>query len=203
MKRIFSLLLPAVMIVATATAQNAPDKLDASPMDMSYSPAGYPGLMIQKKVTGGPNARIIYSRPQLKGRTMLGNTEKYGAIWRLGANESTELELFKDATIGGKKVAKGRYTVYALLDSLNWTLVINKATDSWGAYSYEEGKDVVRIPAKVEMVNPQENMTIYFDNSNNLIMTWDKAKVTVPFTFSNPAVVDMKPKPAPTDNKMK
>lgn len=202
MKKVFSLLLPAVMIAAAATAQNAPG-LDASPMDMSYSPAGYPGLMIQKKVTGGPNARVIYSRPQLKNRVILGDKEKWGTIWRLGANESTELELFKDATVGGKKLAKGRYTLYALIDSLSWKLIVNKANDSWGAYSYDSTKDVVRIPVNVEAVAPQENLAIYFDN-NNLVMTFDKAKVTVPVTFSNPAVVNnAPPKPAAAgSNKM-
>lgn len=192
MNKIFNLLLPAVLVASASMAQNAP-KLDASPMDMSYSPAGYPGLMTQKRVTGGPNARIIYSRPQLKGRVMLGGTEKWGTTWRLGANESTELELFKDATIGGKKVSKGRYTVYALIDSLNWQIIINKGTDSWGAYTYDSTKDVVRIPVKVEAVEPVESLTIYFDNNSNLIMTWDKAKVTVPVVFTNPAVVAAPP----------
>ncbi|MCH5599910.1 DUF2911 domain-containing protein [Niabella ginsengisoli] len=28
----------------------------------------------------------------------------YGKVWRLGANEATELDLFTDAKIGGKKV---------------------------------------------------------------------------------------------------
>lgn len=201
MKKIFGLLLPVVLAATVATAQNAPDKLDASPLDVSYSPAGYPGMMIQKKVTGGPNARVIYSRPQLKGRTMLGGTEKWGTIWRLGANESTELELFKDATIGGKKVSKGRYTMYALIDSLNWKVIINKATDSWGAYTYDSTKDVVRIPANVEAISPAENLTIYFDNSSNLVMMWDKAKVSLPVVFSNPAVVNNAPKPAPPAEK--
>lgn len=203
MKKFFGLLLPAVLMVAAAAAQNAPG-MDASPMDMSYSPAGYPGLVLQKKVTGGPNARIIYSRPQLKGRTILGDKEKWGTIWRLGANESTELELFKEATVGGKKLPKGRYTIYALIDSLNWKLIVNKANDSWGAYTYDSTKDVIRIPANVEAIAPQENLTIYFDNSNNLVMMFDKAKVTVPVTFSNPAVVNnAPPKPAAAgSNKM-
>ncbi len=196
MKKVFSFLLPAVMLAAAATAQNAPN-MDPSPMDVSYSPNGYPGLMLQKRVTDGPNARIIYSRPQLKGRVILGGQDKYGSIWRMGANESTELELFKEATIGGKKVSKGRYTMYALIDSLNWKLIINKANDSWGAYSYDSTKDVVRIPVAVETIAPQENLVIYFDNSSNLMIMFDKAKVSVPFTFSNPAVVNAAPpKPA-------
>jgi hypothetical protein len=202
MKKIFGLLLPVVLAATVATAQNAPDKLDASPLDVSYSPAGYPGMMIQKKVTGGPNARIIYSRPQLKGRAMIGGTEKFGTIWRMGANESTELELFKDATIGGKKVSKGRYTMYALIDSLNWKVIINKATDGWGAYSYDSTKDVVRIPVNVETISPTENLTIYFDNSTNLVIMWDKAKVSIPVVFTNPAVVSNPPKPAAAEKKM-
>jgi hypothetical protein len=197
-KKIIGLLLPAVMMGAIATAQNAPTSMDASPMDMSYSPAGYPGLMIQKKVSGGPNARIIYSRPQLKGRRMLGDREKWGSVWRMGANESTELELYKDATIGGKKLSKGRYTLYALIDSLNWKVIVNKGTDSWGAYTYDSTKDVVRIPVPVQPVEtPTENLTIYFDNSNNLVMMWEKAKVVLPVTFTNAAVVNnTPPKPA-------
>lgn len=197
MKKIFSLLLPALLAGSFAIAQ-VPDKLDASPMDMSYSPAGYPALMIQKKVTGGPNARIIYSRPQLKGRTILGDKEKYNTIWRLGANESTELEFFKDGTIGGKKVAKGRYTVYALIDSLKWNIILSKSTDSWGAYSYDSTKDIMRIPAAVQTISPQENLTIYFDDTNNLVMMFDKAKVVVPVAFNAPAtMVEIKPKPQP------
>ena len=196
MKKLFGLLLPALLAAGFVNAQNTPDKLDASPMDMSWSPAGYPGQMIQKKFTGGPNARIIYSRPQLKGRTILGDKEKYNTIWRLGANESTELEFFKDGTIGGKKLAKGRYTVYALIDSLKWSVIINRATDSWGAYTYDSTKDVLRVDAAVQPIAPQENMTIYFDNTNNLVMMFDKAKVVVPVTFTNAATVaEVKPKP--------
>lgn len=197
MKRFFGLLLPALLAAGLCNAQSAIDKLDTSPMDMSYSPNGYPGQMIQKKFTGGPNARIIYSRPQLKGRTMLGDKEKYNAIWRLGANESTELEMFKDGTFGGKKLAKGRYTLYALIDSAKWSVIVNKATDSWGAYSYDSTKDVFRVDAAVQPIAPQENVTIYFDNTNNLVMMWDKAKVIIPVTFSNPAMMaETKPKPA-------
>jgi hypothetical protein len=202
MKKIFGFLLSALFTAASVNAQNAPDKLEASPMDMSYSPAGYPGQMIQKKYTGGPNARIIYSRPQLKGRTMLGDKEKYNTIWRLGANESTELEMFKDGTIGGKKLAKGRYTMYALIDSLKWTVIINKATDSWGAYSYDSTKDVLRVDAAVQTIAPQENVTIHFDNTNNLIMMWDKAKVVIPVTFTNAATLaEVKPKSTAAQNK--
>ena len=88
--------------------------MDKSPMDMSYYPANYPILKIQDKVTEPVAARVIYSRPQKNGRTVFGELIEFGSIWRLGANEATEMELFKDARIGANKVKKGRYTLYAI-----------------------------------------------------------------------------------------
>src|SRR5687768_9424771 len=96
-----------------AGAQKLPT-LDQSPMDMSYYPAGYPVLKIQNKITEPLAMRVIYSRPQLNGRRVFGELQKLGEIWRLGANEATEIEFFKDVTINNKKVKKGRYTLYCI-----------------------------------------------------------------------------------------
>ena|SRR6476469_1397530 len=85
--------------------------LDKSPMDMAYFPADYPVLKIQDKATDPLVARIIYSRPQKDGRILFGELIEYNTVWRLGANEATEIEFFKDVKIGGKKLVKGRYHV--------------------------------------------------------------------------------------------
>jgi len=69
--------------------------LDKSPMDMSYYPVGYPILKIQDKATEPMVMRLIYSRPQLNGRKIFGELQEYGKVWRLGANEATEIEFFK------------------------------------------------------------------------------------------------------------
>ena len=80
--------------------------LDKSPMDMSYYPVNYPILKIQNKVTEPLAIRVIYSRPQLNGRKVFGGLQEYGEVWRLGANEATEIEFFKDVTINNKKIKK-------------------------------------------------------------------------------------------------
>ena len=63
---------------------------DQSPMDMSYYPPDYPILKMNGTDTSSLVARVIYSRPQKKGRLIFGEPGKglreYGKEWRLGAN---------------------------------------------------------------------------------------------------------------------
>lgn len=105
---------------------------------MSYYPAGYPVLKIQDKATEPLVARVIYSRPQKNGRVIFGQLVEYGKVWRLGANEATEIEFFQTVHINNKKVKKGRYTLYCIPLPEKWTLIINKETDTWGSFKYDE-----------------------------------------------------------------
>src|SRR2546423_2337564 len=156
--------------------------LDKSPMDMAYYPDNFPMRKTLDKVTEPLVARIIYSRPQKNERVIFGDLIEYGKVWRLGANEATEMELFKDVVIAGKKVAKGRYTLYAIPNQDQWTIIINKDTDTWGAFIYDQKKDVLRIDEPVQKTHaPIEVFTINFVKTNtgtNLIMAWDNASVT-------------------------
>src|SRR4051812_19722113 len=95
-------------------AQSKLPELDKSPMDMSYYPSGYPLLKIQDKITEPLISRIIYSRPQKNGRVIFGELIEYGKVWRLGANEATEIEFYQNVKINNTKIKKGRYTLYAI-----------------------------------------------------------------------------------------
>ena len=75
---------------------------------------------------------------------------EYNKVWRMGANEATEIEFFKDVNFGGKPVAKGRYTLCAIPTENNWTIIINKETDTWGSFKYDEKKDLLRVTVPVE-----------------------------------------------------
>lgn len=167
-----------------ATAQQKPTELDKSPMDMSYFPANYPMLKMNGKAKDQPYARIIYSRPLKNNRTIFGGIVKYGEIWRLGANESTELEVYKSIKIGGKTISKGRYTLYCIPYETKWTIIINKDTFSWGSFTYNAKKDVVRVDIPVQATDEiSEALTIYFDDNAtgaNLVMMWDNIKAVLP-----------------------
>jgi hypothetical protein len=179
----FFLALGLLLATQTVSAQQKPTELDKSPLDVTYMPANYPVLKMKNGVNGEPMARVLYSRPLKKGREIFGEEVKYDEIWRIGANESTEIELFRNATIGGKKVPKGRYTVYCVPTANKWTLIFNKENYSWGSYSYKPEKDVAKVDVPVQKnAESVEALTMYFDNSNWIIM-WDTVKVEVPVSF--------------------
>jgi hypothetical protein len=172
--------------MVTPVAPKLPE-LDKSPMDMSYFPADYPVLKSQHKATAAPLARIIYGRPQKEDRLVFGGLVAYNEVWRLGANESTEIEFFKDATIAGKKIAKGRYTLYAIPNETKWTLIINRDTDVWGAFVYDEKKDVLRAEVDVTTLNkavePLSMVFVKSDKGANLVIAWEKTTVSLPIEF--------------------
>ncbi|HVI48866.1 MAG TPA: DUF2911 domain-containing protein [Chitinophaga sp.] len=187
-----ALLLAFISGIFTITA-GAQDKklppLDASPMDMAYYPPMYPYVVKIKGEPGNLVARVIYSRPQTKGREIFGNLEEYGKIWRLGANEATEIEFFKPVIIAGKNIPKGRYTMYAIPTEKAWTIILNRETDIWGAFKYDQAKDVVRVTLPVTGLDTAvEAFTMVFEKGDpgaNLIIAWDKVSVSLPIKWAD------------------
>lgn len=187
MKQAMIVVVYLVAVSSTSFAQSKLPPVDKSPLDICYYPANFPVLKIQNKATEPLVARVIYSRPQKNGRDVYGELVEYGKVWRMGANEATELELYKDAKIGESKVKKGRYTVYAIPYPDKWTIILNKETDVWGAFQYDEKKDVLRTDVPVEKQQERvETFSMTFEKNNgstNLVIAWDDIKASVPFTF--------------------
>lgn len=162
-------------------------QVDKSPMDMAYYPANYPVLRIQDKANEPLVARVIYSRPQKEGRTIFGGLVQYGEVWRFGANEATEIELYRDVKINNKKLSKGRYTLYAIPTEKEWTVIFNKDTDIWGSFKYDEKKDVLRVSVPVQkLTEPFDLFSIAFtkvSSGADMMIAWDDAFVNLPFRF--------------------
>ena len=131
-----------------------------------------------------PLARVIYSRPQRDNRVIFGDLIEYNKVWRLGANEATEIEFFKDVTVSGKKIPRGRYTLYAIPTPTKWTIIINKDMDTWGAFVYNEKKDVLRTDVPVQtLAAPVEAFSMNFiksDKGANLYIAWENVSVSLP-----------------------
>lgn len=175
------LLLAVVLFGADmAHAQKLP-ALDASPADIAY--------LRENGRRSAAVAKVIYGRPQKKGRTMLGDTEPFGKVWRLGANETTEIKLFRDVTFGDKVVKAGTYSLYAIPNATEWIIIFNSKLDTWGAYEYDETKDVVRFNVPVGKSEAEvEALAISFDETNgtgksNLNIGWETTLVKVPVKF--------------------
>lgn len=187
-KILFSLLL-----LAGSTLVNAQDKklppLDSSPMDMAYFPVMYPYVVRIKGEPGQLIARVIYSRPQKKGRKIFGDLEPYGELYRLGANEATEIEFYRAVSIGGKNIPKGRYTIYSIPEEKQWTIILNRDTDIWGAFKYDRNKDVLRTTVAVTPLDtPVDPFTMVFEKAAygaNLIIAWDTVSIVLPVKWSD------------------
>lgn len=104
--RSIQLILISLFVAQSAMAQNKYAAVDKSPLDMSFYPANYPILKIQDKTTEPLIARVIYSRPMKNGRSVFGELVEFNKVWRLGANESTEIEFYRDVRIGNNRIKK-------------------------------------------------------------------------------------------------
>ncbi len=186
----FNLILAIVLLCSVANAQNATvaikyPALDPSPMDALYYPIN--AVKVKKEDTALPIIKVLYSRPQKKGREIFGVLEQFDKVWRLGANENTEICFDRNVTIGDKKIKAGKYSLFAIPNKTNWTIIVNKQTDRWGAYTYDETKDVVRMEVPVTKLNQvMEIFSMTFveiDGGVNLTMAWDTTQVVLPVFF--------------------
>ena len=178
MKKTLTLL---VIILLGATLSSNAQKfagLQKSPTDISTA-----------KVDRGekPDIKVIYSRPQKKGRTIFGELVPFGKVWRTGADEATEIKLFKDMMLGDVSVKAGTYSLFTIPREKEWTIILNSDIDSWGAYSYDENKDIARIKVPVSEAKELEAFSISFektDNGYHMFLAWDTTLVKVPFVIT-------------------
>jgi hypothetical protein len=185
MKKILSMAFLLTCFSAIAQPPK-PTELDKSAMDMSYWPSNYPLQKMNGKAKGMPVARVIYGRPLKSNRDIFGGIIRYNELWRLGANEATEIEFFQNVKVAGKPVPKGRYSLFCIPYESKWTMILNKDNFLWGSFSYDAKKDLLRADIDVDK-NPEsvEAFTIYFDDTRsgaNLIFLWDDMKAILPLT---------------------
>jgi hypothetical protein len=159
--------------------------LDKSPMDMAYFPNNFAH---DRKEGEKAIIRVTYSRPQKKDRDIFGKLIPYGKVWRTGANEATEIKFYQDVALGGKKVKAGTYSLFTIPGAKEWTIIVNKDLDYWGAYSYKAENDILRVTALVStLTDTVENFTIQFESKGEkkgvMKLAWEQTSVEVPFTF--------------------
>lgn len=179
------------LFVSASYAQEFP-KTDGSPMDAAYYPPRAAFRFFAEteaeRNAGEPIMRVLYSRPQKKGRDIFGGLEKFGSWWRIGANEATELLLLQDVKVNGKTLKAGRYTVHAKIEKDTWEIHFSSELDSWGSYTF--GNDPSATSVASITVNTQatpstvESLGIFFEKTDagaDMVIGWDDTMVRVPF----------------------
>lgn len=168
MKKMFLPVLVATMLLSIYSCSAQGDK--------SKRPS--PPAKVSETLSSGVTVTIDYSQPSVKGRSIGKELAPYGKVWRTGANEATVFELSKDAMVGGKKLAAGKYGLYSIPNTTEWTIIFNKTWNQWGT-NYTEGDDALRIkatPTKAKAFT--EKMTFAINKNGTVTLMWGDTQVS-------------------------
>ncbi|WP_211229738.1 DUF2911 domain-containing protein [Olivibacter sitiensis] len=126
---------------------------------------------------------LHYARPNMKGRKIFGALIPYDQVWRTGANNATTITFHDEVALDGKKVPAGTYALFTIPRKTEWTIILNKNSKQWGAYTYDEKDDLLRfnVPAE-KLKKAQETFEITFseisDKTAKLTLAWEKVAVS-------------------------
>ena len=80
--------------------------------------------------------------------------------------------------VEGKKLAAGKYSLFTIPNKDEWTIIFNSEPNQWGAYKYDESKDVLRVnvkPAKSKEFT--EQLTFKVSEKGHVKMLWENMMV--------------------------
>ncbi|MEN8186160.1 MAG: DUF2911 domain-containing protein [Bacteroidota bacterium] len=175
MKKMYLTIVIGLLFLSTnqSSAQDF-QELDKSPTDIVY---------LRQNKLSPPLIKVIYGRPQKQSEKVFGDQIPYGKVWRTGDNEATEIRFFSDVKFGDKIVKAGTYVLHAIPGEEEWTIILNKNTDTWGAFFYDESKDVARIKVSAKEARSLDIFSIGFKQKMNttfMVLAWDTTRVNIP-----------------------
>lgn len=156
-------------------------------------PAASPRQKIEQQFSMS-KITVDYGRPGVKGRKIFGDLVPFGKVWRVGANSSTKITFEQSVNFGGKTVSAGTYGLFVIPTEKEWKVILNKDSQQWGAYTFDEKLNVVDVTVPVQkLAEKQEWFEIELnpvdDNAVNLVMKWDFTKVELPLKTGKPETV--------------
>jgi hypothetical protein len=143
-----------------------------------------PPATVTQAIHGGVTVTINYSQPAVKGRTIGKEIAPFDTVWRTGANEATTFQVDKDVTFEGKTLPAGTYCLFTIPTAGDWTIILNSALTlpngkpTWGAYTYNASKDVLRVTVPSGKA-PQwtERMTFTIAKNGKVSLLWGNTEV--------------------------
>jgi hypothetical protein len=135
---------------------------------------------------GITDVTISYHRPLVNDRKVWGGLVPYGKVWRAGANENTIITFSDPVLIEGKPLDKGTYGLHMIPNADEWTIIFSKNSTSWGAFTYDEKEDALRVTVKPKTAEMHNALTYDFDDlqKDSAVIEMEWEKVAVPFKVS-------------------
>lgn len=186
-RRITSLLLCALLLTSAAGLVSCTSGKPDEPQPVVPGNRKSP-IAISSVKHNGTYIKVVYGQPYRKGRTIFGDWEPFGEVWRTGANEATEITITRPVLMGDEAVEAGTYALFTIPNPDKWTVILNNDLGQWGAFDYDSTFDYKRMDYPVISIDdPQETFTISFsevqNNMTTMSLSWDTVKVEVPVRF--------------------
>lgn len=128
---------------------------------------------------------VDYSRPLLRGRTLLGDVIPYDRVWRTGANAATQFTTSAPIKLAGLNVPAGTYTLWTAPHTNGVDLIVNKQFGQWGTeYNGSRNLGVIKFTTETHSA-PVEEFTISIvpgadTKHGTLVMEWGSLRWTAP-----------------------
>lgn len=131
---------------------------------------------------------IKYSRPVARGRQLFGALVPYDQVWHPGANDATHITVTRDIQVQGKRLAAGKYGIWAIPRIDIWTIIFSKAADVWHQPYPGEEKDALRVNSTSERGVHMETLSYYFPvvDGKDAVLRIHWGEVIVPLAISVP-----------------
>jgi tetratricopeptide (TPR) repeat protein len=135
---------------------------------------------------GITDVTINYHRPLVNDRKVWGTLVPYGQVWRAGANINTTITFSDPVMIEGKPLDKGTYGLHMIPNADEWTVIFSKNSTSWGAFTYDQAEDALRVTVKPKATDMHNALTYDFDDlqPDSAVAEMEWEKVAVPFKIS-------------------
>ncbi len=179
---VFALLATVLCAVVSAPAQSV--TLDI-PRDSQHA------VVVQR--IGITDIKVNYHRPLVKDRKIWGKLVPYGEVWRAGANENTTISFADPVTIEGKPLDAGTYGLHMIPGENEFVVIFSKNSTSWGAFTYKQEEDALRVNVKPQPTEFREALAYDFDDvkpdAATLTMRWEKVAVPVKISVNTHDIV--------------
>lgn len=124
---------------------------------------------------------INYSAPSVRGRKVWGGLEKYGKVWRAGADQNTTVSFSKSVMIDGKELPAGKYGFFIIPNKEgDWVAIFSKTNDQWGAYSYKQSEDALRVNVSPSKTKGEQEQLKYSVNRKSIDFAWENVSLSIP-----------------------
>lgn len=156
-------------------------------------PEASPAATVEQTI-GITEVKVVYHRPEVKGRTIWGQLVPYNEPWRAGANENTLVSFSSDVKIGGKPLKAGTYGLHMIPTQQEWTIAFSTMTTAWGSFTYDPKEDALRVTVTPRTeATSEERLSYGFDDVTDskatLVLRWEKLAVPIAIEVDTPAVV--------------